>query len=148
MIEQLIPLINKTAINEVQKELTHLYEIELFERQTYSIQIERFEGLILEVLKDVSEQEEHHANILKKILNKVGIIVIDEYDKIPLKKATGQLKEALEYDIKQEEISAKDYQKTISIVKDENLKTVLEHILSEEFSHLGILEKYLETGKY
>ena len=56
------------------------------------------------------------------------------------------LTEAVGYDVNEEEISAKAYKIAIS-KSSGNLKKILEHILQEEFEHIGILEKYLEENQ-
>jgi len=55
------------------------------------------------------------------------------------------LVEAITYDVEQERISAEAYKVAIDKASGD-LKTILEHILQEEFEHIGILKKFLEEN--
>ncbi|MBT4870760.1 MAG: hypothetical protein HON47_04250 [Candidatus Diapherotrites archaeon] len=144
-IEDLAYEVIPEEIVSLKDELIDLYARELFEKHIYFRQTSSLEGNIVEILKRLDGQEEKHAYILKILLEKAELEV-KEYDQSELENIVYQpLNEALIYDIKQEKISADAYRDAIE-KSTGKLKQVLEHILQEEFEHIGILEKFLEEN--
>ena len=135
--------ITPEEILPLKEELIQLHKRELFEKQIYFRQTASLTGDIVEILKRVSVQEEEHAYTLKIMLEK-GELPVKAYRQDELIKIIDRpLEEAIKYDVEQEKISANTYQKAIKKASGK-VKQVLEHILQEEFEHIGLLEKFLE----
>jgi len=142
-IKNLVYEIKAEEILPLKKEITFLHERELFERQIYFQQTEKLSGDIIEILKRLNIQEEEHAYFLEIMLKKSDLPV-KKYSQDELIDIVDQpTDEAIAYDIEQEKISANAYEEAIA-KSNGKLKQLLEHILQEEFEHIGILEKYLE----
>ena len=142
-MKDLIYEINSKEILPLKKEITFLHERELFERQVYFQQTTKLTGDIVEILKRLNTQEEEHAYLLQILLEKSDLNV-KKYSQDELIDIVDQpVDEAIAYDIEQEKISAEAYKEAIA-KSNGKLKQLLEHILQEEFEHIGILEKYLE----
>ncbi len=144
MFEDKIDLIPKEEITRLKEDLEHLYERELFAKMTYNSQIQKFEGIILETLKSLLSQEEEHAYILNTILEKIEDKQAETISKMLPTEVNTSLTSGLAYDIKEEEQATIEYKKILAKVVSPELKEVLEHILQEEFAHVGRLQKYLE----
>jgi len=142
-IKDLVYEITPSEILPLKKEITFLHDRELFERHIYFQQITKLTGDIVEILKRLNSQEEEHAYLLKILLEKSDLPV-KEYNQDELIDIVDQPADAtIKYDIDQEKISADAYKKAIAR-SNGKIKQLLEHILQEEFDHIGILEKYLE----
>jgi rubrerythrin len=127
----------------ISKEIVYLHERELFEKYIYFKQTDSLSGDIIEILKRLQIQEEEHAYLLQIMLEKAQLQV-KKYTPNELENIIERpINEALAYDIKEEKISADAYRDAIE-KSSGKLKQVLEHILQEEFEHIGLLEKYLE----
>ena len=122
--------------------LISLYNRELFEKMIYFSQNQILEGEMIGSINHMIEQEEEHSFLIKTILRNSDI-KFEENPKLPRISTQISTADALKYDIEQESISTQEYKKAIAKASG-NLKKVLEHILQEEFEHIGILEKYLE----
>lgn len=144
-VKDLVYEIKAEEVMPLKEELTYLHERELFERHIYFQQTTKLDGDIIEILKRLDAQEEEHAYILKIMLEKADLAV-KEYNQDELQDIVERpLLEALAYDIEEEKISADAYKKAIE-KSTGNMKTILEHILQEEFEHIGILEQYLKEN--
>ena len=144
MFEDKIDLIPKEEITRLKEDLEHLYARELFAKMTYDAQIQKFDGIILETLKELLAQEEEHAYILNSILEKVDDKQEETISKMLPSEVNASLESGLAYDVTEEEQATIEYKKILEKVVSPELKEVLEHILQEEFAHVGRLQKYLE----
>ncbi len=145
-IKELAYSIKKEDTLPLKKELLYLYEREAFEKLIYYRQSMRLDGYIIEIIKRLSTQEEEHSYLLQTILENAGVSITGHSKEHMNEIVDEPLDKAIEYDVKEEKISADAYQKAIAKASG-NLKKVLEHILQEEFGHVGILEKYLEENQ-
>ena len=144
-IKDLAHTISGEEVLPLKDELTYLHERELFERHIYFRQASKLTGSIVEILKRLNAQEEEHAYLLQIMLEKANLAV-KEYDELELVKIVDQpLNTAIAYDVEQENISANAYKKAIE-KSTGKIKQVLEHILQEEFEHIGLLEKFLKEA--
>ena len=139
-------LVYEVAGEEVQlikNEITFLHERELFERHVYFQQTGKLSGDVVELLKQLNIQEEEHSYLLEIMLKKADLPVKEFKQEELVKIVDYPLDAAIKYDIEQEKISAEGYTKAID-KSSGKIKQLLEHILQEEFEHIGLLEKYLE----
>ncbi len=142
MLKELLLLIQKKDVLEIQSDLVELHEMEVFSTKVYFEQIRRFEGAIVETLKILLEQEEKHAYVLQKLLDKVNY----KKEKTEYFNVDDVLTNAVKYDINLENDATKKYEETIKKSSSNNMKKFLTHILEEEFAHIKRLEKFLKEN--
>ncbi len=141
MISELLTKISKEEVSEIQEELVELYKMELLSRKVYFEQIRKLDGVIVETLKILLEQETEHANTLIKILAKN--FYKEKKEEYSYFNADNNLVKAVNFDLVLEEDATKKYEQTIKKSSSENLKKILTHILEEEFNHIKRLEKFV-----
>jgi len=141
MISELLTKISKEEVSEIQEELVELYKMELLSRKVYFEQIRKLDGVIVETLKILLEQETEHANTLIKILAKN--FYKEKKEEYSYFNADNNLIKAVNFDLVLEEDATKKYEQTIKKSSSENLKKILTHILEEEFNHIKRLEKFV-----
>ena len=147
MTTTMLEAVTKEAILGIKDDIMTLYKQELYAKQLYLGQIRKLEGTIVEVLKELSAQEEVHAQTLKIMLHKADIATQDEYEKIPRSKLNEPLANAIEIDILAEESATKAYTSAIAKSTDEAMRLILSKILNEEVKHVEILKRYFASHK-
>ncbi|MDD3084237.1 MAG: ferritin-like domain-containing protein [Candidatus ainarchaeum sp.] len=143
MLSELLPLIKNEDIVEIKKDLLKLHEKEVYSQKIYFEQIRKLDGLIVEILKELLEQEEKHALLLKKLLDKISIPTKEYSMKLEIK---NDLKKSISFDIELEKQATKEYQTAINNSSSESMKKFLEHIMEEEFNHIKRLEDFLKEN--
>jgi rubrerythrin len=146
MFEEKIPLIPTEEISSLKDDLEKLHKRELFAKMTYTIQITKFEGIILETLKELLDQETRHAYLLGNILEQINETPAETINAMLPKGLNATLESGLAYDIEEEKQATVEYQKILEKVSSTELKEILEHILQEEFVHVSRLQRFLEEN--
>jgi|GEM_PF-1929690 len=145
-IENMILSVTNEEVKQLQNELIALYHREVFEKKIYYEQSMKLEGDIMEIVKDLEQQEEMHEHVLSMLLIKSGIKAVEGNTKIPRSKISDPLSKTIGFDIEQENISIKIYESTIAKAGI-NLAKVLKFIMEQEFTHVKILQKFLDENK-
>jgi len=147
MVLGILQEITPDEVEEIKDLVFNLYKQELYAQQLYLGQIRKLEGSILAILKELSVQEEVHAQTLKVLLSKINFETKDEYEKIPPSKINEPLINAIQIDIGEEETATKRYNEAINASSSEKMKKLLDYILKQEVEHVNILKKYFNENK-
>ncbi|VVB75093.1 Rubrerythrin [uncultured archaeon] len=141
-VEEMILGITNEEVKALQKELIVLYNMESFERKNYLEQSMKLEGGIIEVVKDLEQQEEMHEAVLAMILIKAGIKAKETSEKLPELMISRPVSKVVKLDIERERTAIGLYEEIISKAGP-NLAKVLKFIMEQEFGHVKILERFL-----
>ncbi len=140
--DQFVYAVSVEEIKPVEKELIKLYNREIFEKQVYLEQSRKFEGVIIETLKILIEQEEKHTLFLRILLSKINVNVPGHYTENIFSNLNEPISKIIKQDIEYEKLAILEYNNAIKKASP-NLKLILEHIMHEELFHIKKLQDYL-----
>ena len=147
MVLGILQEITPDEVEEIKDLVFNLYKQELYAQQLYLGQIRKLEGSIVSILKELSVQEEIHAQTLKILLGKINFETKDTYDKVPQSKINEPLFNAVKIDIDIEKNATKMYNEAINASTSIEMRTLLTQILNQEMQHINILKKYFDENK-
>jgi rubrerythrin len=146
-IQDMLDKLDNNAIAEIKDELFVLYKQEIFTKQLYLTQLRKFDGQILSTLTYLSQQEEMHANTLKVLIDRINYPHEEEHDLLDQTKKRMDLMQALNLDVKQEEVTQNEYETAIKKSTNKTMKELLTLILEQEYEHLRRLNEFVEKNK-